>query len=47
MKVMYDTPTQSLQAHDDALLEQCARLCENQWDVDSAAASIRNLKGQV
>ena len=47
MKVMYDTPAQSLQAHDDELLEQCAQLCENQWDVDSAAASIRNLKGRA
>lgn len=45
-EALASTPAQSLQAHDDELLEQCAKLCENQWDVDSAAASIRNLKGQ-
>lgn len=33
-------PTQDF----NELLEHCARLCENQWDVDSAAADIRKLK---
>ena len=46
-QALASTPAQSLQAHYDELLEQCAKLCENQWDVDSAAASIRNLKGKL
>lgn len=33
-------PTQDF----NELLEHCAHLCENHWDVDSAAADIRKLK---
>lgn len=42
--LLASTPAQSLQAHDNEVIERCAQLCENQWDVDSAAADIRKLK---
>ena len=43
-EALASTPAQSLQAHDNEVIERCAQLCENQWDVDSAAADIRKLK---
>ena len=38
------TPAQSLQEHDNEVIERCACECENHWDVDSAAETIRKLK---
>ena len=38
--IITNAPTQDF----NELLEHCAKLCENHWDVDSAAAEIRKLK---
>lgn len=42
--ILSSTPAQSLQEHDNEVIEMCAMECETHWDVDSAAEAIRKLK---
>ena len=44
--VMASTPAQSLQAHDDEVIERCAKVCDECGTTAGAAHFIRELKGK-
>ena len=46
--ILAKTPAQSLQAHDDSLIEKCAKIADNAlWAGKVAGDKIRELKGKL
>ena len=47
LKALPTTPAESLQAHDDDVIEKCAKVCDECGTAEVAARLIRDLKGKV
>ena len=47
IEALSETPAESLQAHDDEVIEKCAKVCDEWIGQEPLAEAIRALKGKV